>query len=261
MFPTVLTAMSIQEWLQIQMAEDQRLKVFLMIHGGVLEAKGDWLKGQALRECGWIQRAAKPSVVYGSCWALCFIWPFLVDDKYQLIVAHRGGKIRVWGSRPQPFAFVTVVKQQHSPLCMVPLGFPQEMCFFQPNGQMHNLFHRWMTVKVIVFLMSGTDVNKTKKHGLCVYWKHWSLCAAPASYMLCSGRKIWCVLTTSQKNAEEAAVFRALLKLWFQVVPVPLPDGQQMKRYHSELQMPGSLRAPSFPSWLQDLQPSNKQRS
>lgn len=52
MFLTVLTAMSIQEWFQIQMAEDQRLKLFLMIHGGVLEAKGDWLKGQALRECG-----------------------------------------------------------------------------------------------------------------------------------------------------------------------------------------------------------------
>ena len=52
MFLTVLTAMSIQEWLQIQIAEDQRLNVFLMIHGGVLEAKGDWLEGQALREYG-----------------------------------------------------------------------------------------------------------------------------------------------------------------------------------------------------------------
>lgn len=203
MFLTVLTAMNIQEWLQIQMSEDQRLKVLFMISGDVLEVKGDWMKGQVLRECGWIQWAAKPSGVYRSCWALCVLYgPFLwVTSTNSLWPTGEGG-IRVWGSRPQPFAFVTVVKQQHSPLCIVPLGFLQEMCFFQPNGQMHNLFHCWMTVKVIVSLMPGTVVNKTKKHGLCAYWKHWFLCAAPASCMLCSGRTIWCALTTSQENAK-----------------------------------------------------------
>lgn len=56
MFLIVLTAMSIQEWLQIQMAEGQRLKVFLMISGGVLEAKGDWLKGTGF-EGMWLNTA------------------------------------------------------------------------------------------------------------------------------------------------------------------------------------------------------------
>lgn len=41
---------------------------------------------------------------------LCFVCPFLVGDKYQISKARNGMKMRVWGSWPQLFEFVTLLK-------------------------------------------------------------------------------------------------------------------------------------------------------
>lgn len=42
--------------------------------------------------------------------SLCFVCSFLVGDKYQISKACKGMKMRVWGSWPQLFEFVTLVK-------------------------------------------------------------------------------------------------------------------------------------------------------
>lgn len=42
--------------------------------------------------------------------SLCFMCPSFVGDKYQISMAHKGMKMRVWGSWSQLLEFVTLVK-------------------------------------------------------------------------------------------------------------------------------------------------------
>lgn len=134
--------------------------------------------------------------------SLCVVCPFLVGDKYQISKACKGMKMRVWGSWPQLFEFVTLAKQHKfsPPFCIGPLGFPQECIFPNLMGKCIIYFIPEFTVKPIVFLMSGTNVNKTKKHGL---W----LVENPAFCVLV--RQAFCfaivtcgVLATLQENDE-----------------------------------------------------------
>lgn len=123
---------------------------------------------RGFQERGWMKWATKPSIFLSSCWALCVLGvPSLWVTSNKPLRHAREWKwefgvhglsclnLSPWGQTAQILSSLSPCPD-----------FPQECVFPNLMGKCIIYFITEFTVKPTVFLMCGTNVNKTKKHGL-----------------------------------------------------------------------------------------------
>lgn len=153
--------------------------------------------------------ATKPSIFLSSCWTLCVLGvPFLWVTSNKPLRNAREWK---WEFGVHGLSCLNLSPWSDSTNSLLPFAlsrFSTRVCFSQPYGKMHHLFHHWIYCETNCFLNVWNQCKQNQEAWFVVYLKHGFLCAIPASCMmwdsgLCisiPARKCWSNLPSSLKS-------------------------------------------------------------